>query len=108
MLTSLLSLALSFFVVARVDTADGAGAVVRGALQSVERDSVEPERARWLERLDQDSTDRAALLGLATLARLTYDYPTADRLYPRLFSGDTLHPDLYAAYARLGRAWSLE
>ncbi|HET9726056.1 MAG TPA: CHAT domain-containing protein, partial [Gemmatimonadales bacterium] len=54
-----------------------------------------------------DSTDRPAVLGLATLARLTYDYPASDRLYPRLFV-DSLHPDAYAAYARLGRAWSLE
>jgi tetratricopeptide (TPR) repeat protein len=48
------------------------------------------------------------LLGLATLARLTYDYPASDRLYPQLFSADSPHPDLYAAYGRLGRAWSLE
>jgi CHAT domain-containing protein len=82
--------------------------VVRQALDAVEGDSTVAVRTRWSSSLRRDSTDRATLLGLATLARLTYDYPTADRLYPQLFSPDSIHPDRYAAYARLGRAWSLE
>jgi hypothetical protein len=48
-----------------------------------------------------DSTDRGALLGLATLARLTYDYPTAERLYGSLVAA--ARPDRYAAFARLGQ-----
>jgi hypothetical protein len=107
MLGSLLSLALSLTALARADTAEPAKAVVRLAIRAVEGDSVAAIRSRWSERLGHDSTDRAALLGLATLARLTYDYPASDRLYPQLFA-DSLHPDVYAAYARLGRAWSLE
>ena len=43
-----------------------------------------PSRSRWSGRLHADSADHAALLGLATLARLTYDYPASDRLYARL------------------------
>jgi CHAT domain-containing protein/tetratricopeptide (TPR) repeat protein len=108
MVAPLLSLALSVSAAARADTAYAAKDVVRQAIHAVEGDSIAPVRARWSARLQRDSTDRAGLLGLATLARLTYDYPASDRLYPLLFSADSLHPDLYAAYARLGRAWSLE
>jgi tetratricopeptide (TPR) repeat protein len=113
MVAPLLSLALSISVVpvsvvARVDTTDAAKVVVRQAVHAVEGDSMAPVRTRWSARLQQDSTDRAALLGLATLARLTYDYATSDRLYPQLFIADSMRPDLYSAYARLGRAWSLE
>jgi CHAT domain-containing protein/tetratricopeptide (TPR) repeat protein len=108
MVAPLLSLALSVSVIAHVDSTDAARVVVRQAIHAVEGDTVAPVHARWSARLGEDSTDRAALLGLATLARLTYDYPTADRLYPHLFGPDSLHSDPYAAYARLGRAWSLE
>ena len=90
------------------DTGEAAGTIVRQAVHAVEGDSVGPVQARWSARLARDSSDRAGVLGLATLARLTYDYPTADRLYPRLYDESSRHPDAYAAYARLGRAWSLE
>ena len=108
MIPTLFSLAFSVSVVARVDSTQAAKDVVRHAVHAVEGDSAAALRTRWSARLQQDSSDRAALLGLATLARLTYDYPASDQLYPQLFSIDSLHPDPYAAYARLGRAWSLE
>ena len=108
MVAPLLSLALWVCVPARVDTTDAARVVVRQAVHAVEGDSVAPVQARWRARLARDSTDRAGVLGLATLARLTYDYPTADRLYPRLHDQSSPHPDAYEAYARLGLAWSLE
>jgi hypothetical protein len=108
MLAPLLAFALSLAALARADTTEPARDVVRHAEHSVEGDSSAAVRTRWAARVARDSTDRAALLGLATLARLTYDYSASDRLYPRLFSTDSLHPDSYAAYARLGRAWSLE
>jgi len=73
MVAPLLSLALSVSVVARADTTDPARIVVRQVLHAVEGDSIARARTRWLARLGQDSTDRAALLGLTTLARLTYD-----------------------------------
>ena len=104
----LLPLALSASIFARADTVGSARDVVRRALLAVEGDSIAPVRTRWSAGLQRDATDRAAVLGIATLARLTYDYTTSDRLYPQLFNADSLHPDSYVAYARLGRAWSLE
>lgn len=77
--------------------------IVRNGLRAVEGDSVTAVRARWEARLRKDSTDRAALLGLATLARLTYDYPTAERLYRSLVA--TARLDRYVTFARLGMAW---
>ena len=74
----------------------------------MERDSAGPMVARWGARLRADSSDRAAAIGLATIARLTYDYPTAERLYRLLYSPDSARPDPYAVYARLGLAWALE
>jgi hypothetical protein len=106
MLASRLCVALS--LVALADTSEPARDVVRHAVRAVEGDSGAAVGARWTARVARDSADRPALLGLATLARLSYDYPASDRLYPRLFAADSLHPDAYAAYARLGRAWSLE
>jgi len=108
MLAPLLAFALSVAALARADTTEPAREVVRHGIRAVEGDSSAIVRARWAAGVARDSADRPALLGLATLARLTYDYVTSDRLYPRLFDADTTHPDAYAAYARLGRAWSLE
>jgi CHAT domain-containing protein len=108
MTAPLLPLALAAALFAPTDTAGTPRAIVRQAVLAVEGDSVPAVRTRWSARLQDDSTDRAALLGGATLARLDYDYPAAERLYARLFAGDSLRPDVYAAYARLGLAWSLE
>ena len=55
--------------------------VVQSAERSVQDDSVAAVRARWTEALRRDSTDRAAALGLASLARLTYDFATAERFF---------------------------
>ena len=87
---------------------DDPPAVVRAATLAVEGDSAAALRARWAGRRAADSLDRAATLGLATLARLTYDYPAADRLYRALTTIDSTRPDRFAAYARLGRAWGLD
>jgi CHAT domain-containing protein len=82
--------------------------VVRGAAAAVRGDSAAALRSRWQLRLDRDSSDRAAALGLATLARLTYDYPMAERLYRRLASTGPGGEDRYAVYARLGLSQGLE
>jgi len=82
-------------------------AVIRAAARAVQGDSAAALRARWASRLARDSADRAAALGLATLARLTYDYPLAERLYRKLLA-DSLRPDRYAPVARLGLARQLE
>ncbi|HYV66712.1 MAG TPA: hypothetical protein VE964_10750, partial [Myxococcales bacterium] len=83
--------------------------LVRKATLAVENDAAEPLRAPWQAQLERDSGDRAALLGLATLARLTYDYPAAETLYRRLLGGsDGARPDRFTVYAHLGLAWALE
>jgi hypothetical protein len=87
---------------------DDPRAVVRQARLAVEADSATAARARWSARLGPDSADRAALLGLATLARLTYDYPLAERLYRRLYGAASTRPDRIAVYARLGLSQGLD
>ena len=90
---------------APADTAgDGARRLVREARIAVEGDSAPAVMARWSARLAPDSTDRAALLGLATAARLSYDDPAATRLYRRLLPSPRSSADAYADYARLGLA----
>src|SRR5919199_2407 len=107
-----LSLTASVPVAAAAGPRDDPRAVVREATRAVEGDSAARVRARWEGRLERDSSDRAALLGLASIARLTYDYPTAERLYRPLFAtrpqaGTRPHPDRVAVYARLGLAQGL-
>jgi CHAT domain-containing protein len=82
--------------------------VVREATRAVENDGVAALRALWEARLVRDSADRPALLGLATLCRLTYDYPKAEALYRRLSEPTSSAADGFATYARLGQAWALE
>jgi len=82
--------------------------VVREATRAVESDRAAELRGRWQARLDRDSTDRAALLGLATLARLTYDYPDAEAGYHHLSDPASGRADGFSTYARLGQAWALE
>jgi CHAT domain-containing protein/tetratricopeptide (TPR) repeat protein len=76
-------------------------AVIAVAIRAVERDSAPMLADRWTRALATDSTDRDALLGLATLARLTFDYDRATPLYARLISGAD---DRIAVYARIGQA----
>lgn len=71
--------------------------VERRALAAVEGDSVERVQSRWARALERDSTDRLAALGLATLARLTYDDSAARRGYLALRGSDAV-----AAHAALG------
>ncbi|HET8632828.1 MAG TPA: CHAT domain-containing protein, partial [Gemmatimonadales bacterium] len=80
-------------------------AVTRSALAAIESDSATALAARWTTRLQQDPGDRAAALGLATLARLRYEYVDARRRYAAL---DQDPPDRYAVYARLGLAMAFD
>ena len=82
--------------------------VVREAMLAVRGDSVAAVRARWMARLQRDSADRAAALGLATLARLTYDFVDAEHRYRRLFVSDATRADGYDAYARIGLGLAIE
>ena len=80
-------------------------AAVRAAALAVQGDSAARVDARLRARVARTPNDRAALLGLATLARLRYDYPAAESTYRRLL----IQPDdRYAAYARLGLAEGFE
>src|SRR5689334_3912312 len=63
---------------------DAPRAVVRRAVAAVEGDSVAVVRARWAARLRSRPDDREAAFGLATLARLTYAYPDAERRFGAL------------------------
>src|SRR5262245_35337516 len=83
-------------------------AVVHEATRAVEEERTAPLRALWQARLEGNSQDRVALLGLATLARLTYDYSTAEALYRRLGAADHATPGRFTAYALLGQAWAFE
>ena len=76
----------------------------RQARAAVEGDSTAAVGAAWSARLSRDSTDRAALYGLAVMARLGHDDSTAARYYRRLLRLSPDRTDLFAIYARLGLA----
>ncbi len=78
--------------------------ILRLALRAVESGNTAPVQTSWRERVSRDSSDRLALLGLAALARLTYDYRTADRLYGRLVAQGPGIPDRIGVYGRLDQA----
>jgi tetratricopeptide (TPR) repeat protein len=86
---------------ARTQTPDDPRAIVLAAERAVTDDSAQVVSARWRAALARDSSDRAATLGLATLARMTYDFPTAERLLQRLLAGGGA-PDRWRVQARLG------
>jgi CHAT domain-containing protein/tetratricopeptide (TPR) repeat protein len=75
--------------------------IVRAAIHAIQGDSAARVEARWRARVSRGANDRAALLGLATLARLRYDYPSSEDMYHRLIDS---RPDAYVAYAHLGLA----
>jgi CHAT domain-containing protein/tetratricopeptide (TPR) repeat protein len=107
MLASLIPLTLWLLLTAPADPRQAPDEIVREAIRAIEGDSAGPMAAQWKTRLDRDSADRDALLALATLARLRYDYPTAERLYQRILAAGSA-PDRLAAYARLGLAQGMD
>jgi tetratricopeptide (TPR) repeat protein len=74
---------------------------VRAAFGAVEGDSAPAVRVRWESRAREQPADRPVRLALATLYRLIYDYPAADRHYRHLRVGPI---DRFALYAMLGEA----
>jgi tetratricopeptide (TPR) repeat protein len=80
---------------------DDPRSIVRAATRAIEADSAVRLEARWRARVSRRANDRAAVLGLATLARLRYDYPSSESMYRGLIAGPS---DGYAAYAHLGLA----
>jgi len=82
--------------------------VVTTALRVAQGDSGTRVGPQWSARLQRDPADSAAQLGLATLARLAYDYPDATRRYEALYAGDSVRPSRYTVYARLGQGQALD
>src|SRR5687768_12410844 len=76
--------------------------VVHTAERVLADDSSATVTALWLEAIRNDSTDRAARLGLASLARLTYDFATAERLFTGMLPRSGSTPDEWSVQARLG------
>lgn len=81
--------------------------VARTATRAVEGDSADQLAARWSARLVADSTDGEALLGLATLARLTYRFDLAHRLVAPLINAPGSDTSRWAIHARLLEARAL-
>jgi CHAT domain-containing protein/tetratricopeptide (TPR) repeat protein len=78
--------------------------VVLAAVRAIDGDSSGPLASRWQQQLARDSSNSAALLGLATLARLRYDYPRAEQLYQQLLQPSAQRSNRIRAYAALGLA----
>ena len=81
--------------------------VVRAATRAVEGDSADALAARWSARLVADSTDEEALLGLATIARLTYRFDLAHQLVAPLIDAPGSDSNRWAIHARLLEAHAL-
>ena len=83
-------------------TSPGPRDVVQSAERAVQDDSVAAVRARWTEALRRDSTDRAAALGLGSLARLSYDFATAERLLSGILARAGGSVDPWTVQATIG------
>src|SRR4051812_21512405 len=100
-----LALAALLLVQAAV-TVDRPADVVRQATRAVEMDSAAAAASGWRTALLRDPTTPRALLALATIERLTYDYAAADRHYATLTAPSPSIPAAFAAWATLGMAES--
>ena len=105
MLSLLGPIALVIAIAQATPNAEDPRTVVRAAARAVAGDSAPRLEVRLRTRVGRNPDDRAALLGLATLARLRYDYPAAESTYRRLF---TQPDDRYSMYAHLGLAEGFE
>lgn len=86
--------------------ADRPAELVRGSTHAVESDSASQATARWRAVLAGDSTNARALLALATIERLSYDFAAADRHYRAVASPASSAPPAFRAWALLGMAES--
>ncbi|HEY7634717.1 MAG TPA: CHAT domain-containing protein [Gemmatimonadales bacterium] len=82
-------------------------AIVREVTVAVEADRASTVRSQWTALEARDSANPTARLALATLARLTYEYPSADSLYRSLFAVTPTDDRHVSAYAHLGLAEGL-
>ena len=82
-----------------------ARSIVTAAARAVEADSAAAVRRRELARSAGNTSDPIAMLRLATISRLSYDYAAADLRYRALLAGPATRP--FALYACLGLGLSL-
>lgn len=87
--------------------AEAPSRIVAWAAEAVAGDSARSLAQRWEADVQLRPGDRTAVLGLATFARLTYDYPSAERRYRRLLVEPPTGLDNVSVYARLGLAEQL-
>jgi len=104
-LSQLAPLALAAMVAQARPNAEDPRATVRAAALAVQGDSASRLDARLRARVARDPNDRPALLGIATLARLRYDYPAAESTYRRLL---TRPDDRYAVVPRNFDLWRID
>ena len=82
--------------------------VVATATAAVRSGSDAPLRTQWRPASTRPDGARDAILGLATIERLTYDYDSAEVHYRRLFAPDGGPADRYDMHARIGLGLGLE
>ncbi|HET9004129.1 MAG TPA: hypothetical protein VFN39_09060, partial [Gemmatimonadaceae bacterium] len=82
--------------------------ILHQAIAAVERDGGAVLAPVWRARAGRDPRDRAAIFGLAELARRTSDVDGARRLYASLFAPDARSSDAWSTYARLELAQMLD
>ena len=82
--------------------------MVDAASAAVRSGTHEPLVARWRTLSTRPDSGRDAILGLATIERLTYEYDSAERHYRELFVPDGTPPDRRDILARIGLGTALE
>jgi len=81
-------------------------AVILAAEQAIASRRAAAVRQDWLGRLRRDPSNRLARLGIASFARLAYDYAAADSFIAPLLTRSGARPDSVAAWARIETALS--
>src|SRR6478672_6123059 len=78
--------------------------VILAAEQAMATHRAAAVRQDWLARLRRDPSNRLARLGVASFARLAYDYAAADSFVAPLLARPGSRPDSVAAWARIETA----
>ena len=78
--------------------------VIRAAERAVTTKRAAAVRMQWVARLRREPSNRLARLGVASFARLAYDYPAADSFAAPLLARPGTRPDGIAAWARIETA----
>jgi CHAT domain-containing protein/tetratricopeptide (TPR) repeat protein len=100
-----LLLATATTLEARTARAQHPATISAAAERALEGGEIPALRQEWADRARRSSgADREALFGLATIARLTYDYRTSDSLFTQLLSAKK--SDAVHVWAHHGRAAS--